>query len=326
MKVKITALLLALVLVFAMTTVAFAADAESTPKLTVAAEIGAGQVEATVYLENADVLTNGRISVNWDSEATLEGVQSLVSCGASSINRETGKVSLAWVGSKLSDEKTALLKLTFQLAGQDLTLMATAPEAYAGETAVEVKDGSATVVFNPFTDIDKHWAKEDILKTYHAGLLIGITKTTFAPQGKLNRAMFVTVLYRMSGSPTVEANTGFTDVKAGQYYTEAVAWAEEVGITEGTSETTFSPGKDITRQELATMLYRYAKGSGRDVSKTEDLSTFQDAANVADWAKEAMTWAVGEGLLKGYPGSLLRPRGAATRAEAAVILARYAGL
>ena len=111
--------------------------------------------------------------------------------------------------------------------------------------------------------------------------------------------MFVTVLYRMSGSPTVEANTGFTDVKAGQYYTEAVAWAEEVGITEGTSETTFSPGKDITRQELATMLYRYAKGSGRDVSKTEDLSTFQDAANVADWAKEDM--GCGRGPAEGLP-------------------------
>ncbi|MGM9641313.1 MAG: S-layer homology domain-containing protein [Faecousia sp.] len=328
MKTRITALLLALVLVFAITTTAFAADVESTPHLTVTAEIVAGQVEATVYLEDAQDLTNGRVCVAYDPQtATLEGAQVLLSCGASSVNEETGKASLAWVGSRLSGEKTALLKLTFRfVGGQDLTLTAAAPEAYAGDAAVEVAEGSVTVIYNPFTDIDNHWAKDDILKAYHAGLFNGVSNTTFDPQGKLNRAMFVMVLYRMAGEPEMETETAFTDVKEGQYYTKAVAWAVETGVTQGTSKTTFSPSKNITRQELVTMLYRYAEGAGRDVTKTADLSAFKDAANVADWAEAAMAWAVGEGLLKGYPGNLLMPRGTATRAEAAVILVRFAGI
>ena len=154
-----------------------------------------------------------------------------------------------------------------------------------------------------------------------------MTETTFVPQGKLNRAMFVTVLYRMAGSPAVEdVETKFTDVEADRYYTDAVAWAVKTGVTRGVSEISFAPGKLLDRQEAATMLYRFAEATGRDVTARVDLNKFSDAAKVVGWAEEAMAWAVAEGLLKGYPGGQLCPRGNATRAEAAAILVRYDGL
>ena len=322
-----TLLLLALVMVFAMTTVTLAADAAS-PRLTVCAEIGDGHVSATVYLEGAAGVTNGRITLTYDPKAaTLEGTQVLLACGAASVNQEEGEVSLAWVGSELGAEETAAVCLTFTFVGeQDLTLTAEAPEAYAGETTLTVEAGTATVAYTPFTDIDGHWAKSDILKAYHAGLFQGMTDTTFAPQEKLNRAMFVTVLYRMAGEPEVEAKTDFTDVEEGRYYTNAVAWAVKTGVTKGVGENLFAPCKLLDRQEAATMLYRFAKASGRDMSKTADLSQFTDESRISGWAENALSWAVAEGLLKGYPNGQLCPRGNATRAEAAAILVRYAGI
>lgn len=328
MKTRITALLLVLVMALSMTTVALAVDAES-PRLTVSTEIGGGSTAVTVYLENGEGLTNGRIAVSYNAEtATLTGAQALVTCAKASVNKEeAGKVSLAWVGSQLTGEKTALLRLTFTFLGEkDLALTAEALEAYAGKTAMTVTPGSATVAYNPFTDIDGHWGKTDILKAYHAGLFVGMTKTTFAPQEKLNRAMFVTTLYRMAGEPAVTGTTNFTDVEADCYYTNAVTWAVETGVTKGVSETLFAPYKNLDRQEAATMLYRFAKATGRDVTKTTDLAGYTDNDKVAGWAREAMSWAVAEGILKGYPGKLLIPRGNATRAEAAAILVRYAGI
>lgn len=327
-KTKITALLLLLVMVFAMTTTAFAEDAAS-PRLTVSTEVGSGLATATVYLENGEGLTNGRIRVDYSPEAaTLEDVQALVTCGAASVNREeAGQVSLAWVGSSLTGERTALLRLSFRLAEQDLTLTAQAPEAYAGETALTVEAGTATVIYNPFTDIAGHWAESNILKAYHAGFFQGMTETAFGPQKKMNRAMFVTVLYRMAGSPAVEnVETKFTDVETEGYYATAVAWAVKTGVTKGVSETRFAPGKLLERQEAATMLYRFAELSGRDVDKTADLSAFTDADRISGWARDAMSWAVAGEILEGYPGGQLAPRREITRAEVAVILVRYAGI
>lgn len=324
MKTKMQAMLLALVLVFSITTTAFAADA-SGARLTVSTEVGDGLVLATVYLDGAQGLTNGRISTTYDPRCgTLEEAQVLLTCGASSVNRQTGEVSLAWVGSDLTGEQTPVLRLAFRLAEQDLALTAKATEAYAGNTAVAVAEGSVTIPYNPFTDIGNHWASTYILKAYHGGLFRGMTETTFGPQVKLNRAMFVTVLYRMAGSPATESSeTKFSDVGPGQYYTDAVAWAAKTGVTCGVSQTQFAPGKLLDRQEAATMLYRFAELSGHDVTARADLSQFHDTAQVSDWAGDAMAWAVAEELLQGYPGSLLGARASATRAEAAAILVRY---
>ena len=186
---------------------------------------------------------------------------------------------------------------------------------------IDVTSDSAVVVDNPFVDIDQHWAKADILKTCHAGLFRGVTVDRFAPEGTMDRAMCVTALYRLAGCPDVEsAKTVFTDVKEGRYYTDAVAWAVKLGVTNGMSDTSFAPHRAISRQEMVTMLYRYAKAQGQEVAGADDLSAYGDAASVSGWAKDAVAWAVATGILNGYPGNHLLPGGEATRGQAAAIL------
>ncbi len=325
MSRKISALLLALVLVFSLTLCVSAAESETS--LTVAAQHHGDEIVVTVSLSGGQGITNGRIAVSYDPQVViLTDAQALTQCGAASVNQETaGTVSLAWVGSDLGAEAD-MLRLTFQADTlADLTFTAEATEAYAGETRVEVASGSGILLVNPFVDIDNHWAKEDILSAYHAGLFTGVTTTTFVPEGTMTRAMFVTTLYRMAGEPAVSTQSGFSDVNAGEYYAEAVTWAVEVGVTNGMGDGKFMPNKAIDRQEMATMLYRYAQAESRDVSETAELADFIDAANVSDWAVEAMSWAVNEGIILGYPGNCLMPRANATRAQAATILCRYLG-
>ncbi len=136
--------------------------------------------------------------------------------------------------------------------------------------------------------------------------------------------MFVTVLYRLAGSPAVEnLETAFTDVDMTQYYGTAVAWAAETGVTTGVSETRFAPHQSISRQELVTMLYRYAKVSGRDVAGRADLDGFRMPERWLTGRKRPWLgqW-MGE-ILQGYPEGYLLPRGNATRAQAAAIFCRY---
>lgn len=178
---------------------------------------------------------------------------------------------------------------------------------------------------HPFVDIDDHWAEDDIIKAWKAGLVNGTSDTTFSPNSAVTRGMFVTLLYRLSGSPAVSGDTPFTDVADGKYYADPVLWAYKNSVVNGTSDTTFSPDKLVTRQEMVTMLFRYAKLTGVDVSASAALSDYSDANEVASWALEAMEWAVAEGIINGYAGEL-NPLNNTKRAEAATILVRFAGL
>lgn len=331
-KTRIRALLLALVLVLTMTTGVWAAGTGSErtagARLTMTAEYRAGNAVVTVYLEGGEGVTNGRLTATYDPKvSTLTGSRVLGSFGASSVNGETaGEVCLAWVGSNLTAEKTPMVELTFQVT-QDGTFAAEAGEVYAGEEKRTVEGDTVSLEYNPFQDIENHWAKEEILKAYHGGLFQGVTGTKFVPEGKMDRAMFVTVLYRFAGSPAVESlETAFTDVDTARYYGAAVAWAVEQGVTNGVSQNQFAPHQAISRQELVTMLYRYTKATGQDVTGQADLSQFVDAGKVAGWAETAVAWAVKEEILEGYPGNYLLPRGSATRAQAAVIFCRYGQL
>ena len=132
----------------------------------------------------------------------------------------------------------------------------------------------------------------------------------------------MTILYRLEGEPEVSGTSGFTDVEAGTWYTDAVAWAAANGIVNGTTDTTFAPGEDITREQLVTVLYRYAESKGYDVSASADLSGYPDAGQVQDYAQPAMAWAVAEGIVEGVDGTL-NPAGNATRAQIATILMRF---
>lgn len=179
---------------------------------------------------------------------------------------------------------------------------------------------------DPFTDLQYQWAKEEILAAYYAGLFKGISETEFAPDLDITRAMFVTVLYRMSGASSDVSAESFTDVPETAYYASAVAWASNVGITKGTGGGRFSPDLPISRQELMTMLFRYADYMGRDVSMRRDLDDVSDLSDIAPWAMDAVSWAYAERLLNGFTDDTLRPLNTATRAQTAAILCRYEDL
>lgn len=175
-----------------------------------------------------------------------------------------------------------------------------------------------------FTDVkEADWFFEAVEYVNAGGLMTGTSDQTFSPKLPTSRAMFATILYRLAGSPAVSGSAGFEDVEPGQWYSDAIAWAAEKGIITGYSDTEFGPTDDVTRQQLAVMLHRFAKATGQDVSKRADLSGYRDAGEIAGWALEAMEWAVAEGLISGRGNGVLDPAGPAQRCEVAAILMRY---
>ena len=176
----------------------------------------------------------------------------------------------------------------------------------------------------PFTDVaEGAWYYDAVKYVYHNGLFQGVSETIFRPESPMNRAMVVTVLHRLAGSPAAEGEIAFTDVPADQYYEEALIWAVDNGLAEGVSETAFAPTSPVTREQLVTFLYRYAEFAGMDVSGKADLTVFADSDKVSSYAEEAMAWAVDAGIIDGVGNNTLAPRNNATRAQVAAMLMRF---
>ena len=168
------------------------------------------------------------------------------------------------------------------------------------------------------------WFYDDVMFVCGRGVMQGVSDTRFGPHLTATRAMMATILWRMEGSPTPTAEARFTDVRSGQWYSEAVAWTAQSGVYTGYADGSFRPNDSITREQLAAILYRYAKYKGVDVSVGEDTNilSYADAAEISDYAFPAMQWACGAGVMQGSNGNLL-PRGRATRAQIAAMLHRY---
>ena len=176
----------------------------------------------------------------------------------------------------------------------------------------------------PFPDVDENdWFYDEVVYVYENGLMNGVENNQFAPNTATNRAMLATILYRLAGEPAVSGDLPFTDVAAGTWYTDAVLWAAQNGIVNGLGENTFAPMNTLTREQLVTMLYRYAEAKGYDVSASADLSGYPDAGQVQDYAQPAMAWAVAENIIQGMEDGTLKPAGNASRAQIATILMRF---
>lgn len=180
-----------------------------------------------------------------------------------------------------------------------------------------------------FTDLPAvgSWAHEGIDFAVKHDLFRGTSETTFEPETAMDRAMLVTVLWRLAGQPASNATVPFTDVSAKGYYADALAWAFENGVVRGVTETTFEPESVVTREQITAILFRYAGQRGYDVSGRADLASFSDAGSVKAYAKDAMAWAVSVKLIKGTDngaGVVLDPEGNATRAQVATLLMRFA--
>ena len=180
-------------------------------------------------------------------------------------------------------------------------------------------------LFLPFTDVNNHWAYSAIKRVYNRGLMLGVSDTRFAPNQALSRAMLVTVLYRLADEPDVTADNPFTDVPAGQWYTNAVIWAAANGIVSGFGDGTFRPNEPATRAQAAVMLCGYAKLAGRDTTQRADLSAYADAAEIPSWALAEMQWANAAQLIRGRSDTILAPNAGTTRAEMAKILSTFIG-
>ena len=235
-------------------------------------------------------------------------------------------------------------KLTFQHIGKSVTF------TFKPDTGYKVKDvkvdgksvGAVTtctvdkltvstrieVTFTngklPFTDVrESDWFYDDVVFAYENGLFSGTSDTTFSPNTSMTRAMLVTVLYRLEGQPAVNGRSGFSDVQYNGYYEDAVTWAADNGIVNGTSTSTFSPNVNVTREQMAAILYRYAQYKKYNTAASSSLNSFSDHTSVSGYAEASLQWSVAEKLVNGSNGKLM-PTGNASRAQVAAILHRFA--
>lgn len=177
-----------------------------------------------------------------------------------------------------------------------------------------------------FTDLiqSSDWFYDGVYYAVERGLFNGVSSTEFSPNTPMDRSMLATVLHRLAGSPQTSYGGEFIDVSDGQWFAQGVGWAVQTGVVKGLGEGRFGPTQDVTREQIATMLYRYAMDYlGMDVSQAGDLSVYSDYTQVSSWATEGMVWAVGAGIINGTDDGRLIPGSSATRAQVAIMLQRF---
>lgn len=193
-----------------------------------------------------------------------------------------------------------------------------------GDGTTPTPEPTPSLFRSSFVDVQaEDWFCADVRRAYEAGLMKGTDDTHFSPHANTTRATVATVLFRLDGEKQGNAQGGFADVVPGAWYADAVAWASGKGVVKGYDANTFAPDDNVTREQLAVMLHRYADPTRKSV---KDLSGFADAGSVSPWAAEAMTWAVEKGIITGKGGGVLDPQGFAGRAEVCAMLVRFMDL
>lgn len=196
---------------------------------------------------------------------------------------------------------------------------AAVPVLAAGETG-----DAGTGFINPFADVRREdWFYDSVRYAFVNGLMNGTGGNAFSPGGTTSRAMLVTILYRLEGSPEFRIGDSFEDVQPGAWYADAVHWAHGAGIVSGYSAASFGPQDAVTREQTAVILFRYAARKGIDCSARGDLSAFSDRGEISGWAMEGLQWAVGSGLINGRSGSAIAPKDNTVRSETATLLMRF---
>lgn len=260
----------------------------------------------TTYNVNVNAATNGAVAA--DKKTAAKGTTVTV----------TASPSKGYVvdGVKVVDKDGKDVAVT----GKDGKYVFTMPASAVTVTGSFKAETPAPVAL-PFTDVKSgNWFYDAVKYAYAQGLMTGTSATTFAPNGTMNRAMIVTVLYRLEKSPAVTGASKFTDVPAGQWYSDAVAWAAANKIVNGYDETTFGPMNAVTREQMAAILFRYEQYKGlENVTLEENLNRFPDQNKISAYAIPALQWAVGQKIINGNADGTLDPTGTATRAQVAQI-------
>ena len=282
----------------------------------------------TLQLTSDQAAANGKLTLTFDTDAlALQSVKGL-NVQAFAWKESNGTVVLGYADDASLLAGTPVAELTFTrktglVSNVTVLWQEQIPDASDEKQIVTIFCRQADCPSKGFTDLKQDtWYHDSVDYVLSFGFMKGTSATTFDPNGDTTRAAMATVLYRMAGSPQVTGSNPFTDVKEGTWYTEAVNWAYENGIVKGVTEELFAPNRAITRQEAATMIYRFSGAYlGADVSKEADLSSFPDSANVQPYARQAMAWAVEQGIILGSDGRL-KPHSQALRAELAAIVMR----
>lgn len=276
--------------------------------VTVTPNFGVGGGQVSINVNNA---TNGSATVSSGTNNVTQGSTITVYTVPRAGYRATGVSVYFNNGTSVNATNTGTNTWVFTVPAGATT--ATVTPSFTVETGL------------PFTDVGSNdFYLQYVNFVYKHGMMEGFgNKYTFNGNGNVTRAQIVLILYRLSGSPSVSGVTKFSDVPANQWYSAAVAWASNNNIVNGRSNSIFDPGTAVTRQELAAILYRYNNYRGLSNGNLSNLSQFTDRGYVQSYAKEAMQWAVGNGIISGTTNTTLSPNGTAIRYQAAAMLTRY---
>ena len=285
-------------------------------------------VTVPVLVENS---TNGLFTVEYDeSVLTLQGVHA--GNVLNSVLTEPGKVTMGYADANLWSGTAANLVFSYTASNAFVHTELTVTTEQDGESAEtsavtmklrlpgeELTDEEFEQCFDDVSQ--SHWFYDEVKYAYENGLMEGMGNRRFAPNADMTRGQLITVLYRLAGEPSVEdLENPFRDVTEGKFYTDAVIWAASKGIVKGKSATVFAPNDAVSREQVATILFRY---SGEQKVEGDYVKDYTDANRISDYALDAMNWAVSTGLINGMDEVTLAPRGNATRAQIAIIFMRY---
>lgn len=329
-----------------------------TPVVAPAAGIIAGEpvvdiVAKTVTIPvDVEASSNGLFTLEYDKTVlTLKSVEYSGTAFHSDVTRTAGTFKAGYASFDEFDSRLVDLTFTYKAKSVEQIADVTVKVFESGDVVTEEPVGATSEVTLPagdstsssggtpsgsetpsdhdcpsknFTDVDtSRWYHEAIDYVVENGIMNGTTSTKFAPNVNMTRAQLVTVLYRLAGSPTVSGTTPFTDVKTNAFYSNALVWAYQNKLATGTSATTFKPDANVSRQDMVTFFARFAKFNGVTVSAKGDLSAYKDAGSVSNYAKESVTWAVENGLIRGVSADQLSPKTTSTRATVAQVIMNY---
>ena len=320
-------LLTVVMLVNTLGVTAMAAGNESPIALQAVPAAGSDSQQVRILATQAQTVADGKLVVTYDADAlTYTGTETGDAWGEDaqvtlSVNPTEGKVILAFANADAA-ATGVLFTLTFTGSGE--SIIAIDGSSYITGVQADLAQSISTCPSAHLVDV------QDIPAEYHDavdfmvanGYMEGVSNTMFAPTMELNRAMMVTILYRIAGEPDVEGAPAFRDVPADVYCADAVVWASANDITNGISEHLFAPTKSLTRVELVTFLYRFATYMGYDVTATTDLSRYDDASQIPAFALEGFSWAVAEGIVKGTSETTLDPMATTNRIQICLMVCR----
>ena len=321
-------LLTVVMLVNTLGVTAMAVENESPIALALVHEAGSGSTTKVQILATAaQTVADGKLVLTYDAEAlSWLSAEPGAAWGeneffAWSHNPSEGKLILTFASAEAAAEGV-LFTVTFD--GIADSTVAIDGSSYITGVEADLSQELFTCPSTRFSDLDGLYpvAHEAIDFMVANGYMAGMTNTTYGPAVTLTRAMMVTMLYSIAGSPDVESAPAFTDVPADAYYAAPVAWAAANGVTAGVGNQKFAPGKTLTRQELVTFLYAFAKLQGMDVTDSADLSAYTDAGKIPTYAVAPFQWAVANGIISGTSDTTLSPEVTTNRLQVSIMVYR----